>query len=46
MNEIIEKDNVLIEDMIYVVNGVEVMLDSKIAVTKYHRNYNKEGSNQ
>lgn len=33
MNEIIEKD-INIEDMIYEVNGVEVMLDSEISTTK------------
>lgn len=27
MNEIIEKGSVVIEDMIYEINGVEVMLD-------------------
>ena len=31
MNEVMEKDNVLIEDMIYVINGVEVMIDSDLA---------------
>lgn len=31
MNEIIEKENILIEDMIYEVRGVQVMLDSEIA---------------
>ena len=31
MNEIIEKDNVVIEDMIYEIRGVQVMLDSDIA---------------
>jgi len=27
MNEIIEKQNILIEDMIYEIRGVQVMLD-------------------
>lgn len=31
MNEIIEKEEILIEDMIYEVRGVQVMLDSDIA---------------
>lgn len=31
MNEIIEKDNIAIEDMIYEIRGVQVMLDSDIA---------------
>lgn len=31
MNEIIEKESVVIEDMIYEINGVEVMLDSDLA---------------
>jgi len=31
MNEIIEKENIVIEDMIYEINGVEVMLDADLA---------------
>lgn len=31
MNEIIEKENIVIEDMIYEIKGVEVMLDSDLA---------------
>ena len=31
MNEIIEKENISIEDMIYEINGIEVMLDSDLA---------------
>ena len=31
MNEIIEKENINIEDMIYEIRGVEVMFDSDIA---------------
>ena len=31
MNEIIEKESVVIEDMIYEINGIEVMLDSDLA---------------
>lgn len=31
MKEIIEKENILIEDMIYEIRGVQVMLDSDIA---------------
>lgn len=34
MNEIIEKENITIEDMIYEVRGVHVMLDSEISATK------------
>ena len=31
MNEIIEKENVVIEDMIYEIRGVQVMLSSDVA---------------
>ena len=31
MNEIIEKEKIIIEDMIYEVRGVQVMLDNDIA---------------
>ena len=31
MNEIIEKENIIIEDMIYEIRGVQVMLSSDIA---------------
>lgn len=31
MNEIIEKENVAIENMIYEIRGVQVMLDSDLA---------------
>ena len=34
MSELIEKENILIEDMIYEVRGVQVMLDSEISATK------------
>lgn len=34
MNEIIEKEKIIIEDMIYEVRGVQVMLDSEISATK------------
>ena len=36
MNEIIEKRNIKIEDMIYEVRGKQVMLDSEISATKWH----------
>ena len=36
MSELIEKENILIEDMIYEVRGVQVMLDSEISATKWH----------
>ena len=35
MNEIIEED-ISIENMIYEINGVEVMLDSEISATQCH----------
>ena len=31
MNEIIEKENIIVENMIYEVRGVQVMLDSDLA---------------
>ena len=31
MNEIIEKENIIVEDMIYEVRGVQVMLSSDVA---------------
>ncbi len=34
MNEIIEKDNIVIEDLIYEIRGKQVMLDSELSVTK------------
>ena len=36
MNEIIEKENIMIEDLIYEVRGIQVMLDSEISATKWH----------
>ena len=36
MNEIIVKDNIKIENMIYEVRGKKVMLDSEISATKWH----------
>ena len=36
MNEIIEKDNIVIEDLIYEIRGKQVMLDSELSVTKWH----------
>jgi len=36
MNEIIEKEEITIEEMIYEVRGVQVMLDSEISATKWH----------
>ena len=45
MNEITEKEIINIENMIYEINEVEVMLDSEHVVTKCHRLYNKEWSN-
>ena len=31
MNEIIEKENIIVEDMIYEIRGVQVMLSSDVA---------------
>ena len=36
MNEIMGKEDIKIENMIYEINGVEVMLDSEISATKCH----------
>ena len=36
MNEIMEKEMISIDDMIYEVRGVQVMLDSELAPTKWH----------
>ena len=41
MNEIIEK-NIIIEDMIYEINGVQVMLDSDLAKLYQCTNGTKE----
>ena len=41
MNEIIEKENITIEDMVYEMRGVQVMFDSEISTTKcYYYFYN------
>jgi len=34
MNEIIEKENIIVEDMIYEIRGAQVMLSSEISATK------------
>ena len=34
MNEVITKENIKIEDMIYEIRGKQVMLDSEISATK------------
>ena len=31
MNEVIEKDNIMVEDLIYEIRGKQVMLDSDLA---------------
>ena len=31
LNKIIEKENIIIEDLIYEINGIEVMFDSDLA---------------
>ena len=36
MNEIVVKDDVNIENMIFEVRGKQVMLDSEISATKWH----------
>ena len=36
MNEIVEKDVINIEEMIYEIDGKEIMLDSEISATKCH----------
>lgn len=36
MNEVILKENIKIENLIYEIRGVQVMLDSEILRTKYH----------
>ena len=36
MNEVITKENIKIEDMIYEIRGKQVMLDSEISATKWH----------
>ena len=44
MNEIIEKENVIIENMIYEVRGVQVMLSSDVAKlyqVETRNNYNR-----
>lgn len=38
MNEILEKESVVIENMIYEIRGKQVMLDSEILITKCHKN--------
>lgn len=36
MNLLTEKEKIIIEDMIYEVRGVQVMLSSEISATKWH----------
>lgn len=42
MSELIEKENILIEDMIYEVRGVQVMLDSDLAKLYHCTNGTKD----
>ena len=42
MNEILEKENVKIQDMIYDINGIQVMLDSDLAILYECKNGTKE----
>ena len=39
----IVKEEALIEDMIYEIRGVQVMLSSEVAVTKCHKLFIKKG---
>ena len=43
MNKVIEKDKIRIENMIYEIRGIQVILDSEIVVTKCHRLFIKKG---
>ena len=36
MNEVIEKENIKIKDMIYEIRGMQVILDREISATKWH----------
>ena len=36
MNELIVKEDIKIENMIYEIRGKQVMLDSEISATKWH----------
>ena len=42
MNELVEKENVKIENIIYEVRGVQVMLDSNLAILYECKNGTKE----
>ena len=42
MNEVMEKENIKIEDMIYEINGIQVMLDSDLAKLYQCKNGTKE----
>ena len=46
MKEVVIKNEVVIENLIYEIRGKLVMLDSEIAAIKCHRYYNKERGNQ
>lgn len=35
MNNLLENETINVENMIYEINGIEVMLDSEISVTKW-----------
>ena len=43
MNEVIEKEEIKIENLVYNIRGQQVMLDSEIVVTKCHRLFIKKG---
>ena len=36
MYDILEKDNIKIENLIYEINGIQIMVDSEVSVTKCH----------
>lgn len=42
MNEVMEKETIKIENMIYEIRGVQVMLDSEFDVTECHRLFIKK----
>ena len=42
MNEVIEKEEIKIENMIYEIRDTQVMLDFEIVVTKCHRLFIKK----
>ncbi len=39
LNEVEEKEEIVVENMVYEIKGKQVMLDTKISATKCHGNY-------